>query len=72
MALVVIMVIIVKTIATTHMTMYDLYTNHIKFMYDNTKPNCFILMSYTYYTYHWSTYVNIDYSQNGGNKAQIS
>ncbi len=72
MALVATMVIIVKTIATTPMTVYDLYTNHIEFMYDNIKPDRFILMSYSHYTYHWSTYVNIDYSQHGGNKAQTS
>jgi hypothetical protein len=39
---------------------YGLYTNHIKFIY-NIKTDYII----HHYTYHWSTNINVDYSQYG-------
>ncbi len=48
--------------------MYGLDMNLIKFIYNHIKHDHNIQMSYNYYKYHWSTYVNVDYSQHGGNK----
>ncbi len=48
--------------------MYDLDTNCIKFIYDHIKCDHIIQMSYVYYKYHLSTYVNVEYSQHGENK----
>ncbi len=48
--------------------MYNLYTNYIKFLYDHIKHELIIQMSYIHHTYQWLTYINVDYSQHGGNK----